>query len=159
MKTTFKFLSFIGTALAIATTGGAALAQSNIYGGICEYTPQNKFCLSSPEGNMMSSGSMIQPNTSSPNRTTQPNNSSRNSDTQNRNDQTGEFSPGRSSADDRIINVPGGNNQMNQPSNSTNNSNSSNQNDVPASPNNVSPGRIAPGVNTNEGSGAPSTAR
>ncbi len=148
MKTTFKFLSFIGTAIALATTGGAALAQSNIYGGICEYTPQNKFCLSSPESNMMSSGSMMQQNTNNQNRTSQPTNSSRNSDTQNRNDQTGEFSPGRSSADDRIINVPGGNNQMTQPSNSNNNSNSSDQNNTPSSPNNVSPGRIAPGVET-----------
>lgn len=148
MKTTFKLLSFIGTAIALATTGGAALAQSNIYGGICGYTPQNKFCLSSPEGKMMNPESMNQQNTNTPTRTTQPNNSSRNSDLQNQNEQTGEFSPGRSSADDRIINVPGGNNQMTQPSNSNNNSNSSNQNDIPNSPNNVSPGRIAPGVDT-----------
>jgi signal peptidase I len=148
MKSTFKLLSFIGTALAIVTTAGTAFAQSNIYGGVCEYTPQNKFCLSSPEDDMMTSGNMNQQNTNNQNRTTQPTNSSRNSDIQNRNEETGEFSPGRSSADDRIINVPGDNNQMTQPSNSNNNSNSSNQNDIPDSPNNVSPGRIAPGVNT-----------
>jgi hypothetical protein len=47
MKTQFKYLSFIGTALLIATGSSAAFAQTSRYNSACGYTPENRYCVGS----------------------------------------------------------------------------------------------------------------
>jgi hypothetical protein len=70
MKAQFKYLSFIGTALLIATGSTAAFAQSsrdnnmNMSNNVCSYTPQNRYCIGTNYQNRMmnSSDSMTRQN-------------------------------------------------------------------------------------------------
>jgi hypothetical protein len=88
MKTPFKYLTFIGTALIVATGSSAAFAQSsrysNFYDSVCSYTPQNRYCIGTNYSDriMNSADMMTQPNTSNDNQTNQPLNSNDNSRSQ-----------------------------------------------------------------------------
>lgn len=88
MKTPFKYLTFIGTALIVATGSSAAFAQSNTYNKFydsgCDYTPQNRYCIGTNYRNRMMNSSnmmmnnadgMTQPNTNTSSQTNQPLNS------------------------------------------------------------------------------------
>lgn len=69
MKTQFKYLSVIGTALAIATGSTAAFAQSDPSNNLCNYTPENRQCISQGDrdGSRGTSDMMSEPSTSYPN--------------------------------------------------------------------------------------------
>lgn len=113
MKAQFKYLSFIGTALLIATGSTAAFAQSNrdsnmynnrmnMSNNVCSYTPENRYCIGTNYQNRMmnNSDSMTQQNmnnSGSSSQMNQPSNSSSSSNTPVRNTDSGESYPGRAS--------------------------------------------------------------
>ncbi len=115
MKAQFKYLSFIGTALIVATGSTAAFAQSsrdnnmNMSNNVCSYTPQNRYCIGTNYQNRMmnnsdsmtrqnmnsgSSSQMNQPtNSGSSSQMNQPTNSSSDSPTPVRNTDSGVPNP------------------------------------------------------------------
>ena len=114
MKAQFKYLSFIGTALLIATGSTAAFAQSsrdnsmNMSNNVCSYTPQNRYCIGTNYQNRMMNNSASMNNSDSMTRQNmntsgsssqmnQPTNSGSNSNTPVRNTDSGESTPGRTS--------------------------------------------------------------
>jgi hypothetical protein len=74
MKSPLKYLTFIGTALVIATSSSAAFAQSNSDNNICNYTPRNKHCqlLNTQDRSTATPEMRTAPSTSSPSEMTQP---------------------------------------------------------------------------------------
>lgn len=116
MKAQFKYLSFIGTALIIATGSTAAFAQSsrdnsmNMSNNVCSYTPQNRYCIGTNYQNRMMnrSDSMTQQNMN--NSGSSSNTPVRNTDSMNRSSNN---SNGNSSSSPS---------QMNQPTNSSSDS-------------------------------------
>ncbi len=106
MKAQFKYLSFIGTALIVATGSTAAFAQSsrdnnmNMSNNVCSYTPQNRYCIGTNYQNRMmnSSDSMTRQNmnmnnSGSSSQMNQPTNSSSDSTTPVRNTDSGVPNP------------------------------------------------------------------
>ena len=118
MKTQFKYLSFVGTALVIAAGSTAALAQSGAGSDMCNYTPENRQCISQGvRNNPMGSSYRM----SSPSRM---DNSRSNAPTQmsvpraNQNTESNQMTNPETKVKDNPVNGPGvvDSNRMNSPS-------------------------------------------
>lgn len=96
MKFQFKCLTFIGTALLVATGSSAAFARTNRYNSACDYTPENRYCVGTNYQNrtMVNLETM---NESMPSNRSQMNipGSNRNMDTPVRNNDSRNYSPNK----------------------------------------------------------------